>query len=72
MFSVGKFTLNYSKSDYFTDNNFDNYLITICERLHNSVVTNDFANYFDRSWVPCKETWDYYYREGLGINTNMF
>ena len=39
---------------------FDNYLSTLCERLHNSLVTNDFANYFDRYWVPCKEKWGYY------------
>ena len=50
----------------------DNYLSTLCERLHNSVVTNVFANYFDRYWVPCKEKWGYYYRVGLGVNTNMF
>ena len=51
---------------------FDNYLSTLCERLHNSVATNVFANYFDRYWVPCKEKWGYYYRVGLGINTYMF
>ena len=51
---------------------FDNYLSTYCERLHNSLVTNDFANYFDRCWVPCKEKWGYYYRVGLGINTSLF
>ena len=50
---------------------FDDYLSTLCERLNNSIV-NDFANYFDRYWVPCKEKWGYYYRVGLGINTNMF
>ena len=51
---------------------FDNYLSTYCERLHNSLVTNDFANYFDRYSVPCKEKGGYYYRVGLDINTNMF
>ena len=51
---------------------FDNYLSALCERLHNSVVTNYFANYFDRYRVPCKEKWGCYYRVGLGINTNMF
>ena len=51
---------------------FDNYLSTLCERLHNSLVTNDFENYFDRYWVSCKKKWGYYYRVGLGINTNMF
>ena len=34
---------------------FDNYLSTLCERLHNSLARNDFANYFYRCWVPCKE-----------------
>ena len=51
---------------------FDNYLSALCERLHNSVVTNDFENYFDRYWVPCKEKWGSYGSVGLGINTNMF
>ena len=50
----------------------DNYLSTLRERLHNSLVKNDFANYFDRYWVPCKEKWGYYYRVDLCINTNMF
>ena len=51
---------------------FDNYLSTLCERLRNSLVTNDFANYFDRYWVPYKEKWGYYYRVGLDINITMF
>ena len=33
---------------------FDNYLSTLCQRLHNFIVTNDFANYFDMYWVSCK------------------
>ena len=51
---------------------FENYLSTLCERLHNSSVTSDFATYFDTYWVTCKEKWGYFYRVGLGINTNMY
>ena len=36
---------------------FGNYSSALCERLHNSVVTNNFADYFDRYWVPYKEKW---------------
>ena len=33
---------------------FDNYLSTLCQRLHNFLVTNDFANYFDMYRVSYK------------------
>ena len=51
---------------------FDNNLSALCERLHNSVVTNYFANYFDRYWVPCKEKWVYYYRVGSVLILTCF
>lgn len=51
---------------------FDNHSSTLCENLHNSIVTNDFVNYFNSYWVPCKKKQDYYYRADLDITTNMF
>ena len=39
---------------------FDNYSSTLCERLHSLTAASDFAAYFDRNWVSCKEKWCYY------------
>lgn len=54
------------------ERNFNSYLSLLCERLHNSTATKEFAEYFDVHWVPYASRWGYYSRCGLGINTNMF
>ena len=54
------------------ERNFNSYLSLLCERLHNSSATKEFAEYFDVHWVPYASRWGYYFRCGLGINTNMF
>jgi hypothetical protein len=33
---------------------------------------SEFLKYFKHDWVPRRRNWAYYYRAGLGINTNMF
>ena len=49
-----------------------NYLSLLCERLYNSTATKEFGDYFDSHWVPYASRWGYFFRCGLGFNTNMF
>lgn len=50
---------------------FDHFLEILEDRLANSKITEDFAEYFTM-YSRNKERWGYYARAGLGINTNMF
>ncbi len=54
------------------ESTFNGYLTMLCERLHSSSATKQFAEYFDTYWVPYTGRWGYFSRCGLGINTNMF
>lgn len=53
-------------------NKFQDYLDDLVLHLRASQETKRFADYFEASWVPCKEQWAYCYRIGDGINTNMY
>ena len=48
---------------------FKTYFDLMLERL--SSLNTDFHNYFLKEWAGREKTWEYVYRKGLGINTNM-
>nr|XP_047133867.1 uncharacterized protein LOC124812015 isoform X2 [Hydra vulgaris] len=53
-------------------NLFDDYLNSLMGYLQSSVLTQMFAEYFEKYWVNNKHIWAFCYRMGHGINTNMY
>ncbi|XP_065677422.1 uncharacterized protein LOC124808593 [Hydra vulgaris] len=53
-------------------NLFDDYLNSLMGYLQSSILTQMFAEYFEKYWVNNKHIWVFCYRMGHGINTNMY
>ena len=51
---------------------FDDRLRALLHRLSLFSKTTAFHKYFVRDWAHRKHEWAYCFRNGLGINTNMF
>lgn len=51
---------------------FSRLLTSFIQHLKKVQKTSEFHTYFEKEWVPKISQWAYCYRQGMGINTNMY